>query len=208
VNLLSLLIASSLYQASPGQNTKPSMFPMLPHCDSSRKLGSSDVGEIDPTLDSDSLTQFPPLKTMKRELGDQFQVYQFYIGKRGKLIMHGLYQRVTQADGKVVESGHYSHNKPIGRWTTWYYTGEVQTEMEYQNGKPNGKHTSYHRNGLISEQQELVDGLPNCKEEYSFGYHENGKLHFESRVRNGYVIQDLWYDSLGLPISKKVHTNK
>jgi len=206
-----LILASSMYLASPKQGALPPEFPMLPHCDSTRPIQESDHGsvELDPTLDSDTLTRVPPLKTKTRHFGgDEDEVYQFYVGKRGKEIKHGLYQRVTRGNGKVMEAGYYSHNQPIGHWTAWYYTGEVQTESDYRSGKRNGKLISYHKNGLIFEKQDLVNGLPSCEEGYSFGYHENGKLNFEVRVRNGYVIQESRYDTLGMPIVKKVHPKK
>lgn len=210
--LVGLLVISSMYQASPKQAAKASEFPMLPHCDSTRKLQDSDYHgfALDPTLPSDTLTRVPPLKTKSKDfVPSEDEVYEFYIGKRGREIKHGLYQRVPKdiSQGKVIEAGYYAHNVRIGKWNTWYSTGEVRSESEYRDGKLNGKLISYHKNGLIFEQQELVDGFPNCEEEYSFGYHENGKMKFETRVRNGHIIQDSRYDTLGLPIVKKGQKN-
>jgi len=207
--LLAMTLSAGVYQASPKQAAKASQFPMLPHCDSTRKLGEPDYRdfEVNPTLPSDTLSRVPPLKTKTRSFAaSEDEVYKYYIGKRGKEIKHGLYQRVPNdsSHGNVIEEGFCSHNVRMGKWVTRYPTGEVRSESEYRNGTLNGKLIGYHKNGLISEQQELVNGLPNCKEEYSFGYHKNGKLHFESRVRDGYVIQDSRCDTSGITIVKEV----
>ena len=207
--LLTLIISAGGYQASTQQAAKESPLPMIPHCDSTRKLGEPDYvdAEVNPTLPSDTLSRVPPLKTKLRSFAaSENEVYEYYTGKRGKEVKHGLYQRVPKdiPQGRVIEEGYYSHNIRIGKWITRYPTGNVRTESEYRKGKLNGKLIVHHENGLIFEQQELVDGRSNCKEEYSFGYHNNGKLHFETRVRDGYVIQDSRYDTSGLPIVKDV----
>jgi hypothetical protein len=195
--LFGLAVASHAWKSGEGKKA--------PECDSTRILQPSDHSMIviDPVLESDTLAKTPPLKTKSREfLAYEDEVFQYYIGKRGKEIRHGLYQIVGKGDnaGKVVESGSYSHNKRVGRWTSWYLTGQIKTESEYKNGKLNGKMITYHPNGVIFEQQEFRDGKTNCEDDHAIGYHANGRLKFEIQIRNGLIVMDVRFDTLGLPV--------
>lgn len=178
-----------------------------PECDTSLKPEPSDFNiiENDPTLDSDTLTIPPNIQYDESERLGELVKSHFYIGKRGKKILHGLYEVYSKEymPGKLMETGGYRHNGREGRWTQWDIFGRLRSESNYKNGKLDGVSVLYRQNGVVAEKVKYTNGKFDCADGFAQGFYENGHLKFELKVINGIEIKDVRYDSLGRVIDPK-----
>ena len=50
--------------------------------------------------------------------------------------------------------GIYKNELQVGKWNTWYMSGQKWIEGSYKNNKRNGKWTFYNEDGTVYEVQE------------------------------------------------------
>ena len=85
----------------------------------------------------------------------------------------------------------------------WYVTGELQGESVYQDGLLEGINTSYRPNGVIYEQDKRKKGKFDCEDGFARVFHNNGRIKLDLVVKDGVIVKNNLYDTLGLPTVQK-----
>lgn len=76
-------------------------------------------------------------------------------------------------NGSIKVLGRIKNGKRVGKWSAWFKSGELQSELAYKNGLEHGIYQVYHENGNTKILGRYIDGKP--AGEWQF-FNEDGSL--------------------------------
>ena len=123
----------------------------------------------------DSVIKAKILNTQKDFKIDDELIYYWYndnkIGNnRGGFIgkpLHGIYTVCTN-NGVLIKQGEFENGLKIGKWKTWYLSGELRSIEIYKNGLKNDIHYYYSEEGKTLKEIKFKNGEVVELEEGSF----------------------------------------
>ncbi|WP_179344243.1 energy transducer TonB [Winogradskyella ursingii] len=77
--------------------------------------------------------------------------------------------------------GQYTNGKRVGKWKSYYKTGQVSSLYSYTNGKRDEEYISYYKDGTIKSEVEKIEGIYVRK-----FYYESGNIRSENKLKEGY----------------------
>jgi membrane associated rhomboid family serine protease len=137
----------------------------------------------------------------------QGQVFDYY--KNGKIQMKGRYLNdmkdgvfIYYSDRNTYESaGRYQKEQAVGKWENFHWNGALESEIYYgdksstssvfdslgnaQVTNGNGNVKRWYASGKIREEGTFKNGR---KEEFWYGYHEDGKPYYKEQYRDNRLV--------------------
>lgn len=130
-------------------------------------------------------------------------------GEYKKDLRNGVFLYYSR-DSLYESAGRYREEWKIGKWEHYSKGGQLQDEIRYRNKSYLINHWSdslelqvdggegdiidYHQNGIIANYEHYSEGR---KDSISYGFYENGNVHFKEFFDDGRLLQGISYDLNG-----------
>jgi len=137
-------------------------------------------------------------QVIKYSYGNLDQIESFLNGT-----LHGLFLKCNY-NGLIKLKGEYYSGSKMGKWTTYYENGLLESEKVYLDSTQY-LYTDYYNNQKIKREGKVANGL---NDGLFREFHENGSLHVEITYQNGKIVDGeikYFYDNCN---KKAIHKYK